>query len=42
MIFIPNEKKTHNINADASPFQPTDIIYKKAKDYIFKKYPTLK
>ena len=42
MIFIPNEKKTHNINADAAPFQSTDIIYKKAKDYIFKKYPTLK
>tara|TARA_R100000700_G_scaffold40930_1_gene58550 strand:+ start:213 stop:1682 length:1470 start_codon:yes stop_codon:yes gene_type:complete len=41
LLFIPNEKQTHNINADAAPFQPTDIIYKKLKDYIYNKYEKL-
>lgn len=41
MLFIPNEAKTHNINVDAAPFQPTDIIYKKVKDYIYNKYNKL-
>ena len=38
LLFIPNEAQTHNINVDAAPFQPTDIIYKKVKDYIYEKY----
>ena len=38
LMFIPNNKKTHNISDDAAPFQPTDIIYKKAKEYISNKY----
>tara|TARA_B100000519_G_C14261030_1_gene448052 strand:+ start:10028 stop:11485 length:1458 start_codon:yes stop_codon:yes gene_type:complete len=42
LLFIPNEKKTHGIDADAPPFQPTDIIYKKVKEYIYNKYTTLK
>tara|TARA_R100000458_G_scaffold59929_2_gene72833 strand:- start:7251 stop:8753 length:1503 start_codon:yes stop_codon:yes gene_type:complete len=33
---------THNLNADAAPFQPTDIIYKKIKDYVYNKYNVLK
>lgn len=42
LLFIPNEAQTHNISTDAAPFQPTDIIYKKAKDYIYNKYKLLK
>ena len=42
LIFVPNEKSTHNISNDAAPFQPTDIIYKKVKDYIYNKYNELK
>ena len=42
LLFIPNEAQTHNIDADAAPFQPTDIIYKKVKDYIYNKYELLK
>tara|TARA_B100000519_G_scaffold188672_1_gene186447 strand:+ start:7275 stop:8753 length:1479 start_codon:yes stop_codon:yes gene_type:complete len=42
LLFIPNEAQTHNINVDAAPFQPTDIIYKKVKDYIYEKYKSLK
>ena len=42
LMFIPNQAQTHNINADTAPFQPTDIIYKKVKDYIFNKYESLK
>ena len=42
LLFIPNEKQTHNIDADTAPFQPTDIIYKKVKDYIYEKYNKLK
>ena len=41
LLFIPNEAQTHNIDADAAPFQPTDIIYKKVKDYIYNKYSEL-
>lgn len=41
LIFAPNAISTHNINADASPFQPTDIIYKQIKDYIYNKYKSL-
>ena len=42
LVFVPNEKKTHGIDADAAPFQPTDIIYRKAKEYIYNKYKSLK
>ena len=42
LVFIPNQAQTHNINSDAAPFQPTDIIYKKVKDYILNKYKELK
>jgi len=42
LLFLPNEKQTHNIDADSAPIQPTDIIYKKVKDYIYKKYDKLK
>ena len=42
LLFIPNEAQTHNIDSDAAPFQPTDIIYKKVKDYIYNKYELLK
>ena len=41
LLFIPNEVGTHNIDSDSAPFQPTDIIYKKIKDYIYKKYTKL-
>lgn len=42
LLFIPNQAQTHNIDADAAPFQPTDIIYKKVKEYIYNKYKQLK
>ena len=42
LLFVPSGAQTHGINADAAPFQPTDIIYKKVKDYIYKKYKSLK
>lgn len=42
LMFIPNEQQTHNIDLDAAPFQPTDIIYKQIKEYIYKKYNQLK
>jgi hypothetical protein len=42
LMFIPNQAQTHNIDADAAPFQPTDIIYKKVKEYIYNKYTDLK
>lgn len=42
LLFVPDANTTHNINADAAPFQPTDIIYKKIKDYIYNKYESLK
>ena len=41
LLFVPDANTTHNIDADAAPFQPTDIIYKKAKDYIYNKYESL-
>lgn len=41
MLFVPDANSTHNIDADAAPFQPTDIIYKKLKDYIYNKYESL-
>lgn len=42
LMFVPDAAKTHKINADAAPFQPTDIIYKKVKEYIYNKYESLK
>ena len=42
LLFVPESITTHGIDADAAPFQPTDIIYKKAKDYILNKYKALK
>ena len=41
LLFVPDANSTHNIDADAAPFQPTDIIYKKIKDYIYNKYKSL-
>ena len=37
MLFVPDS----NIGNDNTPFQPTDIIYKKIKDYIYNKYESL-
>tara|TARA_R100001443_G_scaffold117452_1_gene143003 strand:+ start:11073 stop:12527 length:1455 start_codon:yes stop_codon:yes gene_type:complete len=42
LMFIPNEAQTHNKDEDTAPFQPTDIIYKKVKEYIYNKYEQLK
>ena len=42
LVFIPNEAQTHSIDEDSAPFQPTDIIYKKVKEYIYNKYKSLK
>lgn len=42
LLFIPSYNQEHNIDDDAAFIQPTDIIYKKAKDYIYNKYETLK
>tara|TARA_R100001594_G_scaffold132499_1_gene172737 strand:+ start:10249 stop:11658 length:1410 start_codon:yes stop_codon:yes gene_type:complete len=42
LLFVPESITTHGIDADAAPFQPTDIIYKKTKDYILNKYKSLK
>jgi len=41
LIFAPH-KKPELYNSDIAPFQPTDIIYKKVKDYIYEKYNKLK
>tara|TARA_R100001463_G_scaffold65456_2_gene118746 strand:+ start:385 stop:1800 length:1416 start_codon:yes stop_codon:yes gene_type:complete len=41
LIFVP-EGKTKRIDVDSAPFQPTDIIYNEAKNYIFSKYKNLK
>ena len=37
MLFVPDS----NIGNDNTPFEPTDIIYKKIKDYIYNKYESL-
>tara|TARA_R110002020_G_scaffold92169_5_gene223335 strand:+ start:6222 stop:7721 length:1500 start_codon:yes stop_codon:yes gene_type:complete len=42
LLFQPPVVTTHNLDENAAPFQPTDIIYKKIKDYIYNKYTSLK
>ena len=41
LLFIPSYNQDHNIDDDTAFIQPTDILYKKAKDYIYNKYETL-
>ena len=42
LVFIPKNKKTHDSGGyDVAPFQPTDIIYKTVKNYIYNKYESL-
>ena len=42
IIIAPDLASTHGINADSAYVQPTDIIYKKIKDYIYNKFKSLK
>ena len=42
LVFVPETTTTHGYSADTAPFQPTDITYKKLKDYIYNKYTMLK
>ena len=37
MLFVPDS----STGDDTAPFQPTSIIYKKIKDYIYNKYNSL-
>tara|TARA_R100000655_G_scaffold31221_1_gene62680 strand:- start:16854 stop:18353 length:1500 start_codon:yes stop_codon:yes gene_type:complete len=42
LLFTPPEKIKRGSNVDDPPFQPTDILYKNIKDYIYRKYESLK
>ena len=44
LVFAQPETTTRSgtLDSDSAPFQPTDLIYKKIKDYIYNKYKSLK
>ena len=45
MLFVPTETTSRgggDFDSDSAPFQPTDIIYKNIKDYVYNRYSKLK